>query len=102
MFKMDIKELQKKSDEIIDKMDEKFNCKHSINNTFMHLIEEVGEVADELNKPNIRGKEIDKKELGKELADVIMFLSRLASLNEIDLEEAIEGKINELTERFKL
>jgi NTP pyrophosphatase (non-canonical NTP hydrolase) len=99
---MELKELQKKSDEIIDKMDEKFKCKHCVNNTFMHLIEEVGEVADELNKPNIRGKEIDKKELGKELADVIMFSSRLASLNDIDLEEAIDGKINELIERFKL
>ncbi len=99
---MELKELQKKSDEIIDKMDEKFKCKHCVNHTFLHLIEEIGEIAREINKPNIRNKDIDKEELGKELADVMIFVLRLANLHDIDLEESIKEKINELTERYEL
>ncbi len=96
---MEIKDLQKKADEIIDKIDEKLGCKHSIDNTVLHLIEELGEVSRELNKPNIRNQEINKKGLGYELSDVLFLISRIANLNDINLEESIKGKIEELNKR---
>jgi len=99
---MEIKELQKKSDEIINKLDGKFECNHNVNNTFIHFIEELGEIASELNNPNIRGRDINKKELGKELADLLFFISRLANLNDIDLEESINEKIIELNKRHSM
>jgi NTP pyrophosphatase (non-canonical NTP hydrolase) len=102
MFKMEVKELQKRVDEIINKIDSKMECNHDVNNTFIHLVEELGEVADKLNQPNIRGKELNKEELGKELSDMFFFILRLASLNGIDIEEAINEKIQELNQRHNL
>lgn len=99
---MEVKELQEKSDKIIVEIDNKLRCDHDINNTFMHLIEEIGELSNELNNPNIRGKEIDKNELGLELADILFFISRIANLNGVDLEESIKNKINKLNERHDL
>jgi NTP pyrophosphatase (non-canonical NTP hydrolase) len=99
---MELKDLQKKADEIIDKIDNKLNCKHDINSTFMHLIEEIGEVAGELNKPNIRGENINKEELGDELVDVLFFISRIANLKDIDLEESISNKIKKLNQKHNL
>ncbi len=99
---MDLKELQRKADEVINTIDKKLGCEHCVNNTFMHMVEELGEVADQLNKPNIRKEEINKKELGNELADLIFFISRLANLHEIDLEESIKNKIVELNKRHNL
>jgi len=96
---MDIKDWQKKADEIINKIDNKCGCSHDINNTFIHLIEELGEVARELNKPNIRNENINREELGKEIADVLFFIARVANLNNIDIEEAINGKLKELNAR---
>ena len=99
---MEIKKLQEKTDEIINKMDAKTNCKHDINNTIIHLIEEIGELAKELNKPNIRNKPIDREELGNEIADVLFFITRIANLNEIDLEASINNKIKKLNEKYDL
>lgn len=99
---MEIKEFQNKVDELIEGYDKKLNCKHNINNTFIHIIEELGEVANELNKPNIRNEELRKKELGEELSDVIIFLTRLANLNEIDLEKAINEKMSKVRERYNI
>jgi len=96
---MELNELQKKADEIIDKIDEKLNCSHDINSTILHLIEELGEVSRELNKPNIRNEDIDKEELGDEIADVFLLLLRIANLNDINLEESIKRKIEKLNKR---
>lgn len=98
---MKIKEFQEKVDEIVKMFDKKFNCEHNVSNTFIHLIEELGEVAKELNKPNIRNEDLRKKELGEELVDILVFTTRLANLHDIDLEKAIEEKINKVKERLK-
>ena len=58
-----------------------------INNTFIWLIEEIGEFARIL-----RSKEIDIKNASEELADVIAWTNSLANLLEIDLELAIVKK----------
>ena len=99
---MEIKELQKQMNKIIEKIDEKFECEHDLNNTFLHLIEEIGELARELNKPNIRNKEIDKQNLKEELADIFMFITRLACIYEFDIEDAIINKIEILKQRHNL
>lgn len=96
---MEIKELQKKADEIVGKLDKKFNCEHNVNHTFMHLIEELGEMSKELNRPNIRNGEINKEELGDEISDVLLLICRIANLNEIDLEESFNRKVGKLNRR---
>ncbi len=99
---MEIKELQKQMNEIIEKIDEKIGCKHNSNNTFFHLIEENGELAEELNKTNIRNKEIDKQNLKEEFADIFALMIKLACIHEIDIEDAIKNKIEILKQRHNL
>jgi len=97
---MDIKEFQQRVNDLIKGFDNKFNCEHNVNATFIHLVEEVGEIANELNKPNIRNKELKKEELAEELVDTLVFTTHLANLHDIDLEKAIEEKLNKLKERW--
>ena len=62
---------------------------------FMKLVEEVGEVAEVLNKRDGRkasDSEDWKSQLGNELVDVIHYAFSIASLNQIDLNDVILEK----------
>lgn len=62
---------------------------------FMKLVEEVGEVAEVLNKRAGRkayGNEDLKNQLGNELADVIHYALAIAALNGIDMNQFIIEK----------
>lgn len=62
---------------------------------FMKLVEEIGEVAEVLNKKAGRkaaGEENLQAQLGKELADVIHYTVAIAALNGLDLNEIILEK----------
>ena len=62
---------------------------------FMKLVEEVGEVAEVLNKRDGRkasDSEDLKSELANELVDVIHYAFAIASLNQIDLNDVILEK----------
>ena len=62
---------------------------------FMKLVEEVGEVAEVLNKRDGRkasGNENLNAQLANELVDVIHYAFAIASLNGIDLNDAILRK----------
>ena len=62
---------------------------------FMKLVEEVGEVAEVLNKRDGRkasdGEDL-KLNLANELVDVIHYAFAIASLNDIDLNDSIIAK----------
>lgn len=62
---------------------------------FMKLVEEMGEVAEVLNKR--AGRKHDdgtdlQQELGNELADMIHYIVAIAAINHIDLSETIISK----------
>ena len=62
---------------------------------YMKLVEEIGEVAEVLNKKAGRksaGQEDLKVQLGNELADVIHYSIAIAALNGIDMNEIILSK----------
>jgi NTP pyrophosphatase (non-canonical NTP hydrolase) len=99
---MEIKELQEKSNEIIEIGDKKFKCEHNLENTVFHLIEEIGELMSELGKPKFRNQKINKENLEKEIADVLIFLMRIANLNNIDVQKAFNNKFDELKQRWDL
>ena len=69
---------------------------HGIDSSlFMKLVEEVGEVAEVLNKRDGRkaSKHEDlKSQLANELVDVIHYAFAIASLNQIDLNDVILEK----------
>ena len=65
------------------------------NNLFMKLVEEIGEVAEIINKKT--GRKADdgtdlQNELGKELADVIHYAVAIAAVNGLDLNKIILEK----------
>ncbi|WP_226673546.1 MazG nucleotide pyrophosphohydrolase domain-containing protein [Rossellomorea aquimaris] len=59
---------------------------------FMKLVEEIGEVAEVLNQLEGRKANTGNTSLGSELADVIHYAVAIASINDIDLTEAIMKK----------
>ena len=69
---------------------------HGIDSSlFMKLVEEIGEVAEVLNKRDGRkanDNEDLKTQLANELVDVIHYAFAIAGLNNIDLNEAIIEK----------
>ena len=62
---------------------------------FMKLVEEIGEVAEVLNKRARRKATCDEdlqEQLAVELADMIHYIVAIAALNHIDLSETILRK----------
>ena len=62
---------------------------------FMKLVEEMGEVAEVLNKRSGAkahdGQDL-KAELGSELADMLHYIVAIAAINDLDLEKIILEK----------
>jgi NTP pyrophosphatase (non-canonical NTP hydrolase) len=61
--------------------------KRGIQGTFIWLIEEVGELANILKEPSI-----NKEKASEEIADICAWITSLANLLEIDLEESLFKK----------
>lgn len=59
---------------------------------FMKLVEEVGEVAEALNQLDGRKQAVANSSLAYELADVLHYTIAIASVNGIDLTQAIFEK----------
>lgn len=95
----DINIFQKKCADVVKKIDIKYNINRDIHFSFVQFIEEVGELAKEINKPKLRNKEIDKENLEGEFADVFLQFCILADFFDIDLEKAVEHKNKILKER---
>ena len=95
-------EIQIKSNEIIDKIDEKMKGIHDNDTTIIHLMEELGEISRQLYNQKIGRDKLDKNNLAEEIADVSMLLNKLATLNDIDIEKAINDKLKLLKERHNI
>lgn len=70
---------------------------------FMKLVEEMGEVAEVLNKRTGRkaadGADLDA-ELGKELADVIHYAVAIAAISGLDLNDIILAKDRQASVKY--
>lgn len=96
---MNVKDFQKKCADIVSQIDKKYEIERNPQLAFTQLIEEIGELAKDINMPELRKKSPDKNNLELEFADVILQLAKLAEMHNVDLEEAVEGKIEILKER---
>jgi len=97
---MQTKELQTKSVELVDALDKKYNVDRDVHLSLAQLMEELGELARDINLPKLRHKDVDIKNLKGEFADVMIQLARLAEFFDIDIEDAVQGKIEELRKRY--
>lgn len=82
-------------EELQEYLFKQYNDRVSDQSLFMKLVEEIGEVAEILNKRAGR-KMIDsndlEEQLGNELADVIHYVVAIAAVNNLDLNEIILNK----------
>ncbi len=99
---MEIKNFQKKCAKAVKDLDIKYNINRDSHFSFVQFMEEVGELAKEINKPKLRNKEIDKGNLMGEFADVVLQLCALADMLDVDIAEAVEYKIKILEDRHGL
>jgi NTP pyrophosphatase (non-canonical NTP hydrolase) len=96
---METKEFQGKCAKIVKDIDAKYNINRDPHFSFVQFIEEVGEFAKEINKPKLRNKEIDRENLKGEFADVMLQFAILATMFDVDFEDAVESKLKILKER---
>jgi NTP pyrophosphatase (non-canonical NTP hydrolase) len=100
---MELKEMQRQSFEVLEDINKKYDIKHEPDTVFMHLAEEVGEVARELSKKQKNWREeFDKERLADELADVISQTLIIAQDNNIDMDTAFQNKLIKVKQRFNL
>ena len=69
-------------------------------NFVIGLVAEGGEVADILKKVLFHGHDLDKEELISELGDVLWYLSQVAQVYDITLEEVANKNIQKLYKRY--
>lgn len=96
---METKEFQKMCADIVNKIDGKYGIERNPQLAFTQLMEEIGELAKDINLKQLRKREPDKENLSGEFADVFLQLAMLAKMHGVDLEEAVENKIKELRKR---
>ncbi len=96
------KDFQELCAKIVSDIDAKYKISRDPHFSFTQFIEEVGELAKEINKPKLRNKEIDRENLNGEFADVILQFFALAKILDVDVEKAVESKIKVLKERHDL
>ena len=99
---METKDLQTTAVDTVDILDKKFNVNRDAQLNFTQMVEEIGELAKDVNMPKLRHKEPDKENLKGEFADVFLQFAKLADLMNVDLEQAVLNKIQTLKQRHEL
>lgn len=99
---MTANEFQEMCAKTVGDIDEKYNIVRDPHFSFTQFIEEVGELAKEINKPKLRNKEIDRENLNDEFADVALQFYVLARVMDVNVEDAVQAKIKILKERHDL
>lgn len=92
---MEVKDFQKKIIDFVSKWDKKRNVKPNEELTFIHLVEEIGELAREYVNKQERKQEFSKEEIENAICDILMQTVKLAELNKINIEEAVVKVIEE-------
>lgn len=73
---------------------------HKMANWALGITGEAGEVADILKKHIFHGHELDKKELSKEIGDILWYLANLAFELDIFLGDIAQENILKLMRRY--
>jgi len=99
---MEVLEFQKLCSSVVKKIDKKYSLSRDEQFNISQLVEELGELAKEVNREKLRGKKAEKKDLEDEFADVLLQLLNLAEMFGVNLEKSVKDKINKLEERHNL
>lgn len=95
--KMDIKEFQNKATRTIN---HDLTTEQLISNMCMGISGESGEVIDIIKKHLYQGHELNKEHLTEELGDVMFYITNLATLLGIDMQDVLKNNIDKLLKRY--
>lgn len=93
-------ELQETATEIVRAIDKKRGNVHDVDTTLIHLVEEVGEIARLVYHEKTGRAQAGKDVMAMEVADTFILLAHLASLYDIDMEDAVRKKVEDSKKRF--
>jgi len=86
---MEIKEIQKEAVKAMKERLSKQKIEMKNDLLLCHLIEEVGELVNQINNEKLKRNPIDIDNIGEEIADCIFILSGIAHNYKIDLDESL-------------
>lgn len=86
---MQTSKLQKKIIEFIQRWDKVRNSKASKDETFFHIVEEVGELAQQYVNRESRKEKFSEDEVKNAIGDTLIQLVKLADLHGWDIEELV-------------
>jgi NTP pyrophosphatase (non-canonical NTP hydrolase) len=98
---MEVKELQKKIEELWKEVDRLKKKKRTPEMVFTHLVEEVGELAREFVNKEIRPEKYSEEKLFDAIADILIMAFFLASLYKLDVEKLLVRTLREGKRRLK-
>ena len=98
---MEVKDFQNKIVEFMAAWDKKRKVVPNEQVTFIHLVEEVGELAREYVNKEKRKEDYSEEELTNAIGDIFMQLVKLANLRGLDIEKVILQIIEEEQELLK-
>jgi len=93
---MDITEISKKVYEFVEKRVSELGSELNPELMFLHLSEEIGEIARQLVNKNLPMRKYDEDNLKEEIVQAIIDLLVLSEIFEIDLPKEINKKIDDM------
>ena len=94
-----IKELQQRIIKFVEEREKAKNFHTTPELSFIHLIEELGEIARQLSNKQMRPDLFDEKNLKEEIIDVILEALILADKCGVDIEKELPQRIDKLFKR---
>jgi len=98
---MTVNEFQEKIIEFSNRWDKKRNTNPSERSTFIHLVEEVGELAREYVSEEKRKEKYNPAEVENAIGDIIFQVVKLAHLRGLNIEEIVTKIIRDEEIRLK-
>lgn len=96
---MDVTEISKKIYEFVEKRVSELGSELTPELMFIHLSEEIGEIARQLVNKNLPMRKYRKDNLKEEITQAILDLFVLSEIFEIDLPKEINKKIDDMATR---
>ena len=99
---MDIVEISKKIYELQKKRVSELGSELTPELVFIHLSEEIGEIARQLVNKNLAYRKYEENNLKEEITQAILDLLVLSEVFNIDLPKELDRKIDEMAKRRKI
>jgi NTP pyrophosphatase (non-canonical NTP hydrolase) len=98
---MEVKKLQRKIEKFWEEVDRLKKKKYTPEMAFIHLVEELGELAREFVNKERRPEKYSKENLIDAIGDILIFAFLLASLYKLDVEKLLLKVLKESKNRIK-